>query len=116
VTRRLYQIVLLITLAICTALFAKEIQHSGIRIEHLDKIAHFGIFFMLAFIMHHAFKWPMWLQLILLASYGVGIEFMQGMLPYRQASLADFIADVIGAISYYTSYIVWRAWQDKKYG
>lgn len=115
-TRRIYQIVLLITLAICTALFAKEIQHSGIRIEHLDKIAHFGIFFILAFIMHHAFKWPMWLQIILLASYGVGIELMQGMLPHRQASFADFIADVLGAVSYYASYVLWRTWRGNKYG
>lgn len=115
-TRRIYQVILLISLSICTALFAKEIQQSGIHIDHIDKVAHFGVFFVLAFIMHHAFKWPMWLQIILLAGYGVGVELMQGMLPYRQASVGDFIADVLGALSYYAGYLGWRTWQMHKDG
>ncbi|CAH9054346.1 hypothetical protein PSECIP111951_01973 [Pseudoalteromonas holothuriae] len=115
-TRRVYQVLLLVTLAVCTYLFAKEFQHSGVRIEHADKIVHFVIFFALAFIMHHAFKWPMIVQLVLLASYGIGIEVMQGTLPHRQASLGDFIADFCGALSYYLCYLIFTKWRSKKYG
>ena len=114
-TRRIYQALLILTLSVCTFLFAKEIQHSGIRFEHADKIAHFGIFFVLAFITHHATRFPIWLQLCLLTGYGIGIEYMQDSLPYRQASIGDFIADVAGAASYYVSYFVWREWQNKRH-
>ncbi|CAM4082325.1 VanZ family protein [Pseudoalteromonas byunsanensis] len=114
-TRRVYQVLLLVTLAVCTYLFAKEFQHSGIRFQHADKVVHFAIFFALAFIMHHAFKWPMITQLVLLASYGIGIEVMQNNLPYRQASLGDFIADFLGALSYYAIYVVLSKWRAKRY-
>jgi VanZ family protein len=116
VTRRVYQVLLLITLAICTFLFAKEFQHSGVRIEHADKVVHFVIFFGLAFIMHHAFKWPMIAQLVLLAVYGIGIEVMQDSLPYREASLGDFVADFAGALSYYLTYSAIYKWRLKKHG
>ncbi|WP_152087122.1 VanZ family protein [Pseudoalteromonas sp. A25] len=115
-TRRVYQVLLLVTLAICTYLFAKEFQHSGVRFEHADKVVHFAIFFALAFIMHHAFKWPMIAQLVLLAAYGIGIEVMQDSLPYRQASLGDFVADFLGALCYYLSYLALRAWRTNKHG
>ncbi|MBD1582070.1 VanZ family protein [Pseudoalteromonas sp. S16_S37] len=114
-TRRVYQVLLLITLAVCTYLFAREFQHSGIQVEHADKVVHFAIFFVLAFIMHHAFKWPMIAQLILLTGYGIGIEVMQDSLPYRQASLGDFVADFFGALSYYLGYLALRFWRDKKH-
>ena len=64
-------------------------------------MAHFGIFFILAMVMDKAFKLPLMVQILLLAGYGAAIEFMQDMLPYRQASVGDFIADFIGAVSYF---------------
>lgn len=115
-TRRVYQVVLFLTLAVCTFLFAKEVQHSGIRFEHADKVAHFGIFFVLAFFTHHATRLPIWIQLCLLTGYGVGIEYMQDSLPYRQASIGDFIADFLGAASYYLGYMAWHSWRAKENG
>lgn len=113
-TRRVYQVLLLVTLTVFTFLFAKEFQHSGVRIEHADKIVHFGIFFTLAFILQHAFKWPLWLQLTLLTSYAFGIEFMQSLLPYREASLGDLLADIVGAVCYYLAYMMWLERRKKK--
>jgi len=107
-TRRIYKVLLIITLTVCTALFAKEIKPSGIYIDHADKVAHFGVFFVLAFITHHATRSPIWFQLCLLIGYGVTIEYMQSALPYRQASIGDFVADVVGASSYYISYFFWK--------
>ncbi|MBB1371063.1 MULTISPECIES: VanZ family protein [unclassified Pseudoalteromonas] len=100
-TRRIYQAIFLISIVVFTFLFAKEIKGVGNLFPHVDKVAHFGIFFILAIIMDKAFKLPLYAQILLLAGYGAAIEIMQDALPYRQASIADFIADFAGAASYF---------------
>ncbi len=101
VTRRVYQAVFLVSIVAFTFLFAKEIKGAANLFPHVDKVAHFGIFFVLAVVMDKAFKIPLWVQILTLAGYGAAIEVMQDMLPYRQASVADFIADFAGAASYF---------------
>ncbi|WP_171044998.1 VanZ family protein [Pseudoalteromonas rubra] len=114
--RRLYQCLLLLSLAVCTFLFAKEIQTNQIvRFEHADKVAHFGVFFILAFFSHHAFRFKIWFHLVLLTLYGAGIEWMQDSLPYRQASWGDFMADLAGAISYFAAYWIYCRKTGKSY-
>jgi len=108
VTRRLYQALFLALLIVCTALFAKEVKGVAQLFPHIDKVAHFGIFTVLAGIMHRAFKAPIWFHLLLLTSYGAGIEIMQSILPHRQGSFPDFIADFLGIILYFSSYWVWQ--------
>ena len=110
-TRRVYKTLLIIALIICTVLFAKEISLSPRLFPHVDKVAHFAVFFTLAFISHHAFNFKLWLHLALLAVYGAGIEWMQHTLPYRQASTADFIADIAGALCYFALYYLWDYWR-----
>lgn len=100
-TRRVYQTVFLLSIVAFTFLFAKEIKGVSSLFPHVDKVAHFGIFLLLAIIMDKAFKLPLYVQILLLAGYGAAIEIMQDTLPYRQASLADFIADFAGAASYF---------------
>ncbi len=103
--RRLYQIILLIVVIGFTILFAKQFNgHINKFIPHIDKVVHFTIFFVLAGIMNHAFKAPIWLHILLLTGYGVAIEIMQQYLPHRQASIADVIADSAGAICYFSLY------------
>ena len=80
-TRRVYQTIFLISIVAFTLLFAKEIKGAGSLFPHVDKVAHFGIFFMLAIIMDKAFKLPLYSQVLLLAGYGASIEIMQGALP-----------------------------------
>jgi len=101
VTRRVYQAVFLLSIVAFTFLFAKEIKGAANLFPHIDKVAHFGIFFVLAIIMDKAFKLPLYSQILLLAGYGASIEIMQDALPYRQASIGDFIADFAGAASYF---------------
>jgi VanZ family protein len=101
VTRRVYQAIFLLSIVAFTFLFAKEIKGVSNLFPHVDKVAHFGIFFLLAIIMDKAFKLPLYLQILLLTGYGAAIEIMQDTLPYRHASLADFIADFAGAASYF---------------
>ena len=98
-TRRIYQIIFLVSIIGFTILFAKEIKGVSNLFPHVDKVAHFGIFFVLAMVMDKAFKLPLIVHILLLAGYGAAIEFLQDMLPYRQASVADFVADFIGASS-----------------
>ncbi|MEM0514110.1 VanZ family protein [Pseudoalteromonas sp. YIC-827] len=114
-TRRVYQGLFLISLVVCTMLFAKEVKGAAVNLfPHIDKVAHFGIFFILAFIMDKAFKIPFFVQVILLSLYGAAIEWMQNMLPYRQASIGDFIADASGAASYFVLHYIWqKRWQKK---
>ncbi|WP_105253901.1 VanZ family protein [Pseudoalteromonas sp. T1lg75] len=114
-TRRVYKGLFLISLVVFTLLFAKEVKGAAVNLfPHIDKVAHFGIFFILAFIMDKAFKIPFIIQVILLCLYGAAIEWMQGMLPHRQASVADFVADACGAASYFVLHYIWQTrWQKK---
>ncbi len=100
-----------------TFLFAKEIKGGVTNLfPHVDKVAHFGIFFILAIIMDRAFKLPLYVQILLLAGYGASIEIMQGTLPYRQASLGDFFADFAGAASYFILRVIFTPRKKNPYG
>ncbi|ATC95967.1 VanZ family protein [Pseudoalteromonas tunicata] len=107
-SRRIYQILFFIAVLVFTALFAKEIKSGIILFPHIDKVAHFGIFFILAALLSHAFKAPIWVYVLILAAYGGAVEIMQDTLPHRQASLGDFIADTLGAISYFIVFMLWQ--------
>ncbi|KID57984.1 hypothetical protein JF50_04385 [Pseudoalteromonas luteoviolacea] len=113
-TRKVYRTLLLLFLIVITYLFAKEVKSHGIRIEHLDKVVHFGVFFALAFFSHHAFRFKIWFHMVLLISYGAAVEWMQSTIPYRQASLGDFIADVAGAISYFIAIWFYQRFKQRR--
>jgi|TARA_B100001063_G_scaffold72175_1_gene66429 VanZ family protein len=117
VTRRVYQAVFLISIVVFTLLFAKEIKGGVTNLfPHVDKVAHFGIFFILAIIMDKAFKLPLYTQVLLLAGYGAAIEIMQDALPYRQASLGDFVADFAGAATYFLLRTIFTPRKKNPYG
>ena len=116
-TRRVYQAVFLISIVVFTLLFAKEIKGGVTNLfPHVDKVAHFGIFFILAIIMDKAFKLPLYTQVLLLAGYGAAIEIMQDALPYRQASLGDFVADFAGAATYFLLRTIFSPRKKNPYG
>lgn len=70
-------------------------------IPNMDKIGHFGSFFCLSYLTHLAFKPKWYLLAITLACYGIFIELVQSTLPYRSASIADFVADMLGVLLFY---------------
>lgn len=98
--RRVYQSLFMFVIIVCTVLFAKEVDTSAFKFDNIDKVAHFGIFFVLTACLRRAIKAPIWVYALALAAYGAGVELMQAQLPHRQASFADFIADVAGVIAY----------------
>lgn len=75
-------------------------------IKHLDKFVHVLIFMGLAVVALRA--WPkhllrIFLGLVLLAAL---TEMLQGLTGWRTASVADFIADVIGVALIYVSHFL----------
>ena len=110
---RIYQVLFIVVIIVCSALFFKEVKSSVAGIPYLDKLAHFGIFFVLTAFLKRAFNASFWVYLIVLSGYGAGVEYIQGMLPHRSASFADFIADVSGVISYLIFNLVWHKRNDE---
>lgn len=72
---------------------------TGIKIPHLDKLAHFGVFTVLTGLLHFSYKLTAKRQLYIWAIYGAGIEFLQGLTPTRSPEFLDFIADMFGVIA-----------------
>jgi VanZ family protein len=77
--------------------------------EDFDKVAHFGLFFILSALMYRGFRkqnsflilyqFPCFLITVFCIIYGGGIELYQGyFVPDRSADVYDLIADIIGGI------------------
>jgi VanZ family protein len=75
--------------------------------QSIDKLAHFGVYFILGYLILRAFSagarkeinWKKSLLLITLgAVYGASDEWHQMFVPGRQADAADWMADFIGII------------------
>lgn len=117
-SRNVARLVFLVVLVGSTIAFLMQISTGTVpRFEHLDKVVHFAAFFILALTFHRAFPIPIWAALLLLIGYGLVIEWVQDILPYRSSSVGDLIADAAGAVSYYTYVFVrfqWRKRAQKK--
>ena len=106
--RHIYQALFVVIIIACSLLFFKEVKASVTSIAHIDKVAHFGVFFLLTAFFKRAFKASFWVYIVILAAYGAGVEYIQGTLPHRQASFADFVADVAGVICYLSLNTLWH--------
>ena len=71
-------------------------------LENGDKILHFLAFGTLALLVDYAFPRSRFgfTKIILLVLYGLAIEVVQSYLPYRSASAADLLSDIIGIGTY----------------
>lgn len=64
----------------------------------VDKAIHFGLYLIMATLWAKAFQWKFAATAILLLLHGLITELAQGWLPIdRQSSLADLVADAVGA-------------------
>jgi len=63
-----------------------------------DKLNHFAAFAVLALLADYAFPASRFgaAKILALAGYGVAIEAVQTLLPHRQGSLLDLVADAAG--------------------
>jgi VanZ family protein len=66
-----------------------------------DKLAHGLAFLALAGLADFAYpRQPLLYKLLPLAGYGLALELAQGLLPYREASFLDWLADAAGLAAY----------------
>lgn len=78
--------------------FLTPSQHSGINIPHLDKLAHAGLFFILAWLAHRGYQLNATKQLLWLGIYGALIEVLQATTGYRSGDVLDWLADLLGVV------------------
>lgn len=102
--RAIFRLLLLVAILLVGFLTLTQNPPTTPKIENIDKIAHMVFFFVLAFFADRAFPARFNTTLLpFLFAYGGVIELLQGQLPYRSASLADFIADLCGIALYLLS-------------
>lgn len=70
-------------------------------LPHVDKLAHFGTFFLLSILLLFAYKLgrPFLTTVLVMALFGLGIEVLHLYVPGRVFSLYDFAADILGIIA-----------------
>ncbi|ABO24760.1 VanZ family protein [Shewanella loihica] len=102
-----FKIALLLAIIVISYLVFSRPNYPQV-IPHMDKLGHLGSFFCLALLTHLAFE-PKWYSLAgILAGYALFIELVQSRLPYRSASSADFIADMVGVLLFYFGLWLYR--------
>lgn len=69
-------------------------------IQHFDKLAHFGTFFLLSLLLLYAYKLskPFLTTVLVMALFGLGIEVLHLYVPARVFSMYDFAADMLGIV------------------
>jgi hypothetical protein len=81
----------------------------------IDKVAHFGLFGLLAMLVVRNGFPPRraWIAVALVALFGLTDEWHQSFTPGRYVEIADWVADTLGAIVAVTVYVRWprvRGW------
>lgn len=81
-------------------------------ILHLDKLAHFGTFFVLSILLLFAYKFskPFFTTALVMALFGLAIEILQLYVPRRVFSMNDITADLLGIM---LALIVYRIYRGK---
>ena len=98
--RKFWKISFWIVLALLLFLTLTPQPPKPISLRHIDKAYHFFAFFGFAFIFRIGFRrWRtshiLWISIFV----GVGIEAAQFYIPGRGMSIADAVADILGAIA-----------------
>lgn len=112
--RHLYHAICLLVFIAATVGFLTEIKSSGISLNRYDKHLHFFIFFCLTALLQWSYKPKLWQAVVIMAGYGVAIEFLQNYLTsYRRAELLDWVADLAGVAAFYACYFAVRTWRKR---
>lgn len=105
-----YRRLCLLCFLLATAGFLAEL--SGHKIgggfAHLDKVAHFAIFAVLAALLWKGFKLKALTAFIILGGYGGAIELVQHNFTRRNGDWWDLLADIAGVVSFYLVRALWH--------
>lgn len=102
-------------LAAAIFLASSRSQIAEPNISHIDKVAHFGVYGLLATLLCRLGQgWRAAVCALLAASlYGASDEWHQSFTPGRSVEVADWAADTLGAalaVTLYTAWARYRQW------
>lgn len=95
-----------IIFALC-AMPGKNIPDPGVNIPHLDKVVHFGLFFVMSLLIRNAFEYEAKRSLRLIClfciifafAYGGVLELLQHYFFNRTGDWLDLLTDVAGGVA-----------------
>jgi VanZ family protein len=82
-------------------------------IDNTDKLVHGGVFLILCWLLHVAFRFSgnetltrnsLWLAVVITSFIGMSDEFHQHFTPGRSVDFFDWVADTTGALIYFFLY------------
>lgn len=105
-----YRFLCLIFLIASTIGFLAELSghRIGAGIANLDKVVHFGIFFLLSGLFWKAFRIDIWKIVLFLAVYGAAVEFVQENFTRRHGDLLDWLANMSGVLAFFVLRKLWH--------
>lgn len=97
-----FKIILFYGALLLGCIMAFSPSEMGLQPQLNDKLLHSGGFAVMAFLSHMAHPRVPIIRLIVgLSLFGIGIELIQAWLPYRDFSLWDWGADILGVVLYF---------------
>ena len=108
---------LIITLLFSDVLLSGDIRKIIFRFPKVDTIGHFITFFSLTWVVHSIIKLPLKVTVFTLIFYAGLTELGQAYLGFRTGEITDFLADVVGILSFVLIkwlYTRWRHQLSKK--
>lgn len=110
VSQLFYRWLCLLCFVLATAGFLAELSGHKIAggLAHMDKLAHFGIFAVLAGLLWKSFKLKAQYAIILLGCYGGAIELAQHHFTRRNGDWWDLLADIAGVLTFYLLRALWH--------
>ena len=105
-----YRFLCLIFLIASTIGFLAELSghRIGAGIANFDKLAHFGIFFLLSGLFWKAYRRHFWKIIIFLAISGALVEVVQESFTRRNGDFWDWVADMAGVLSFFILRKLWH--------
>ena len=87
-----------------------------LNFQNADKVLHAGAFFVLSFLLNRASSSisKRVRNMLSLLAFGILIEILQSFTGYREVSLGDVVADLIGILFFQLTYSLLKEWQLKR--
>ena len=93
-----FRVLFFVATCVATFGFFMELKAGGGGFAHKDKIVHILVFFTLTWLYCKGFSCTLIKVIFIAATYGAAIEILQGEFFGREASFADWVADMLGAL------------------
>ena len=92
---------LVILLLFSEILLSAEMRKLVFRFPKIDIVGHFISFFSLTWVVHSIIKLPIKVTLVTLIIYAGLTELGQAYLGFRTGEFTDFLADIVGIITFF---------------